>query len=169
MNFEMSFYHWAARMLVTQNNLKLRYYYYYCQSTYMPKNHVLTAMKSRVELQPLTHVRLGLMNDIGFEFLRIQCVCLICKQHFWTVRTSVREKSKCFINHKQCERSRVILILWLSLSSYISLFEKKAGGRIYIFSSLPWISRPIFYPGHSAYPEHKIFNNENLYLQNTNS
>ena len=136
MNFEMSFYHWAARMLVTQNNLKLRYYYYYCQSTYMPKNHVLTAMKSRVELQPLTHVRLGLMDDIGFEFLRIQCVCLICKQHFWTVRTSVREKSKCFINHKQCERSRVILILWLSLSSYISLFEKKAGGRgadIYIF------------------------------------
>ena len=37
-------------------------------------------LNSRVELQPLTRVCVGLMDHIGFEFLRIQCVCQICKE-----------------------------------------------------------------------------------------
>ena len=37
-------------------------------------------LSSRVELQPLTRVCVGLMDHIGFEFLRIQCVCQICKE-----------------------------------------------------------------------------------------
>ena len=59
------------------------YYYYYYQSTYSQRimSWQQWLLNSRVQLQPLTHVCWGLMDHIGFEFLRIQCLCKEAYKH----------------------------------------------------------------------------------------